>query len=159
MGDRCYMSTNCRPEDEQLFENLGFYREDDSDPTEIGVHMVDEEANYGHYDSLTGLAKDGIPFFGWHDAGGDYCAQLVAACNGEYADTPQIECEPVARILPNGTVSPGGLTAVLDYYRVQAAAEAAIKASTTADVTTAEAAARHIWDGKAVAGGTFERGE
>lgn len=78
MGDRCYMTIYCRPQDVPRFETLGFLRQNESDCPY--AEMVDEQANYGHYGEL----PTDIPFHGFHNAGGDYGAMEVA-CDGEYA--------------------------------------------------------------------------
>jgi len=79
MGDRCYSTLVCAERDKDVFEKMG-YRLDDSkalpaDGKEIprAVVMVDEQANYGHYDELTALT--GITFL--------VCG---SACPGAYGD-------------------------------------------------------------------------
>ncbi len=71
MGDRAYVRITCRREDVDRFEQLGFV-EDDAE-SDIAMSMVDSEANYAHYSALTALAKTGTVFFGWHEAGCEYC--------------------------------------------------------------------------------------
>jgi hypothetical protein len=79
MGDRCYSTVVCAERDKYVFEKLGYRLEESkplsADGKEIpgAVVMVDEQANYGHYDELTTLA--GIPFL--------VCG---GSCPGAYGD-------------------------------------------------------------------------
>jgi len=66
MGDRCCSTVVCAERDKDVFEKMGYRLEESkalsADGTEIpgAIVMVDEQANYGHYDELTALT--GIPF-------------------------------------------------------------------------------------------------
>jgi len=66
MDDRCYSTLVCAERDKDVFEKMGYRLEESkalgADGNEIpgAVVMVDEQANYGHYDELTALT--GIPF-------------------------------------------------------------------------------------------------
>lgn len=79
MGERCYLTLVCAKQDKDVFEKMG-YRLEESKPLsgdgkEIpgAVVMVDEQANYGHYDDLTTLIS--IPFL--------VCG---GSCPGAYGD-------------------------------------------------------------------------
>jgi len=80
MGDRVYMRITCRREDAPHFEKLGFV--EDETESDTAISMVDEEANYGHWQPLQEPAKAGIPFFGWHDPGGEYDRCVGVGRNG-----------------------------------------------------------------------------
>jgi hypothetical protein len=79
MGERCYSTLICAERDKDIFEKIGYRLEESkalsADGKEIpgAVVMVDEQANYGHYDELTALT--GIPFLA--------CG---SACPGAYGD-------------------------------------------------------------------------
>jgi len=79
MGDRCYSTLVCAERDKDVFEKMGYRLEESkalsADGTEIlgAIVMVDDQANYGHYDELTALT--GIPFLA---CGG--------SCPGAYGD-------------------------------------------------------------------------
>ena len=79
MGDRCYSTLVCAERDKDAFEKLGYRLEESkalsADGKEISgaVVMVDEQANYGHYDELTALI--GFPFL--------VCG---GSCPGAYGD-------------------------------------------------------------------------
>ncbi len=81
MGDRCYMRVYCLRKDSPLFEQLGFTLDGsvglqdgklnhnlDDDEVSAVVSLVDEEANYAH----SGDMPKGVPYYGFHGAGGDY---------------------------------------------------------------------------------------
>jgi hypothetical protein len=126
MGDRVYMRITCRREDAPHFERLGFV-EDDTE-SEIAISMVDEDANYGHWQPLQDLAKAGVPFFGWHDPGGDYdgcfwhrmeritltrCARHTSA--GHWC-----------QLTPTAVIDSAGLIAAQSYYDVLSKARAVL---------------------------------
>src|SRR5260370_4175643 len=79
MGDRCYSTVVCGKRDKYVLEKMGYRLEESqalsADGNEIpgAVVMVDEQANYGHYDELTALI--GIPFL--------VCG---GSCPGAYGD-------------------------------------------------------------------------
>jgi hypothetical protein len=79
MGDRCYSTLVCAERDKDVFEKMGYRLEESkalsADGSEIpgAIVMVDEQANYGHYDELTTLK--GIPFL--------VCG---SSCPGAYGD-------------------------------------------------------------------------
>lgn len=82
MGDRCFMQITCRRQDQARFEALGFRYECKSSTDGSVVDLIDEEANYAHYDQL----PQDIPYHGYHGAGGEYGSHDLA-CDGQtYAE-------------------------------------------------------------------------
>jgi hypothetical protein len=126
MGDRVYMRITCRREDAPHFEKLGFV--EDETESDIAISMVDAEANYGHWEPLQGLAKAGVPFFGWHDAGGEYDGCVLAADGMEYADAlcTTHEARPLAPVNADGSIDSDRLNEVKRYYEVLARARVAL---------------------------------
>jgi hypothetical protein len=126
MGDRAYMRIACRREDAPHFHKLGFV--EDEPESEIAISMVDEEANYGHWQPLQELAKAGVPFFGWHDAGGEYDGCILASDGTEYADAlcTTHECRPLVPVNSDGRIDAQALDGVKRYYAVLAKARAAL---------------------------------
>lgn len=126
MGDRVYMRITCRREDAPHFQKLGFV--EDETESEIAISMVDEEANYGHWQPLQDLAEAGIPFFGWHDPGGEYDGRVLASDGADYADAlcTTHECRPLAPVNADGSIDSAGLIAAQRYYEVLSRARAAL---------------------------------
>lgn len=124
MGDRVYMRIVCRREDAPHFERLGFV--EDEAESAIALSMVDEEANYGHWEPLQQLAKAGVPFFGWHDPGGEYDGCVLASDGVEYADALSTthEARPVAPVNPDESIDFGRLSEAKCYYKILAMAQA-----------------------------------
>lgn len=125
MGDRAYVHITCRREDAEHFGQLGFV--EDGTEGDIAVSMVGDEANYAHYSALTRLAKAGIVFFGWHDAGCEYDGSMFASDGtGEYREVLSTPNESVAlvRVTPDGSIAEGDLDRVRQYYAALAAARA-----------------------------------
>lgn len=84
MGDRCYMEITCRRKDSEEFESLGFTAHDwnNERADSSTVVMVDEEANYAHYDKML----TNVPYHG-HNGRGDNYGDGVFACDGRrYAE-------------------------------------------------------------------------
>jgi hypothetical protein len=76
------MRINCRREDQQLFERIGFHLDFDQAPDSPIIEMVDDEANYAHYDEM----PTKVPYHGYNGAGGNY-GQSSFACDGRrYAE-------------------------------------------------------------------------
>jgi hypothetical protein len=90
--------------------------------------MVDAEANYGHWEPLQELAKAGVPFFGWHDAGGEYDGCVLASDGTEYADAlcAAHESRPLAPVNADGSIDSDRLNEAKRYYEVLARARAAL---------------------------------
>lgn len=126
MGDRVYMRVACRREDAPQFEKLGFV--EDETEGEIAISMVDAEANYGHWEPLQKLAKAGVPFFGWHDSGGEYDGCVLASDGMEYADAlcTAHESRPVAPVNPDGSIDSDRLNEAKRYYEVLARSRAVL---------------------------------
>ncbi len=82
MGDRCYMSVTCRREDMARFEELGFEVEFETSPESLVVEMVDQEANFGHYDKM----PTDIPYTANHCAGSEYGPHSMACDGKQYAE-------------------------------------------------------------------------
>lgn len=82
MGDRCYMQITCRRQDIPLFEALGFHLDFEQTPDSPLVELIDEEANYAHYDALP---RD-VPYHGFHSAGDNYGSHNLACDGKRYAD-------------------------------------------------------------------------
>ena len=125
MGDRAYVRITCRREDAERFEEIGFV-EDDAE-SDVAVSMVDNEANYATYSALTALAKAGIVFFGWHDAGCEYDGSMFASDgSGEYREVLSTPNESLAlvRVMPDGTIAERDLDCVREYYSALAVARA-----------------------------------
>jgi hypothetical protein len=78
MGDRCYMSVTCRRIDKARFEQLGFQVEYEMNKNSSVIQMVDEEANYAHYDKL----PTDIPFIASKGVGSNY-GEGKTVCDGE----------------------------------------------------------------------------
>lgn len=79
MGDRCYMEIHCRRQDAARFDDLGFVNQDeDAGPPDQTIHMVDEQANYAHYDTM----PTDVPWLGSSGMGGSYNS-TVWACDGK----------------------------------------------------------------------------
>ena len=76
MSDRCYMEVRCKKEHAPIFEKLGFVIRDEDYAPGI-VELADEQANYAH----SGDMPNEVPYFGWHDAGGNYGPHAFA-CDG-----------------------------------------------------------------------------
>ena len=114
----------CRREDAPHFKKLGFV-EDEAEST-IAISMVDEESNYGHWEPLQQLAKAGVPFFGWHDPGGEYDGCVLASDGVEYADALSTthEARPVAPVNADGTIDFERLNEAKRYYKILAKAQA-----------------------------------
>ena len=126
MRDRAYVRITCRRVDAPRFEKLGFV-EDDIEG-DIAISMVDAETNYGHWEPLQELAKAGVPFFGWHDAGGEYDGCVLASDRTEYAEAlcTTHEPRPVAPVNVDGSIDPERLNEAKRYYEVLAKARATL---------------------------------
>jgi hypothetical protein len=76
------MSVTCRREDKARFEELGFELEFESSTASLVVDMVDQEANYGHYDQM----PTDIPYLAHHSAGDNYGPHSMACDGKQYAE-------------------------------------------------------------------------
>ncbi len=77
------MELTCRREDLDRFTELGFHTwgEDDGAPI---VELTDEEANFGHSDTL----PSDVPFFASHGSGDNYGPHLIACDGKRFIDIP-----------------------------------------------------------------------
>ena len=78
MGDRCYIHLACRRKDRELFEDIGFRLDFDQTPNSPLIEMVDEEANYAHWNEM----PSNVPYQG-HNGHGDNYSDGVFACDGK----------------------------------------------------------------------------
>ena len=84
MGDRCYMSVTCRRQDQARFEALGFQIGYGEDQNTSVIEMIDEEANYAHYDKL----PTDIPYYGTWAAGSNYGPGSLVCDGVNYEEVP-----------------------------------------------------------------------
>ena len=81
------MQVTCRRQDTKRFDDLGFTEQDPygdppkGDPSPI-VEMVDQEANYAHYEEM----PTDIPYYGFNGAGDNYGASVFACDGKQYAE-------------------------------------------------------------------------
>jgi hypothetical protein len=134
MGDRCYSTLVCAERDKEVFEKMG-YTVDDSHALTVDGHeipgaivMADEEANGGHYDEFTTLT--GVPFLVCNGScPGAYGDHLLASDGAEwcYAEALHESNYPAVRVEPDGIVRWSEVEEAKKYWKVYAAAVAAIK--------------------------------
>ncbi len=137
MGERCYSTLVCAGRDKDAFEKMG-YRVEDSQASTVDVHeiagafvMVDEEANGGHYDELTTLS--GVPFLVCNGScPGAYGGHLLASDGAAwcYAEALHESNYPAVRVGRDGMVRWSEVEEAKKYWKVYAAAVAAIKRAT-----------------------------
>ena len=134
MGDRCYSTVICADRDKDVFEKMGYTPQDSKplavDGTEIrgAVLMVDEQANYGNHDELTGLK--GIPFWACSDpCPGAFGAGLIVSDGNECRCSEALyeSNYPAVRVESDGRVRASEIDDATAYWIVYAAALAAIK--------------------------------
>lgn len=90
MSDTCWLMITVQKEDLFSVEaHLGSW--DHIWETDSGCELEYTEANYGLYEKRSALAKAGIPFHGYHMAGGTYGASCFAASNSEEVEA---DCDP-----------------------------------------------------------------
>lgn len=122
MGDRCYMEVTCRQSDAETFEEMGFREEGGG--INLGelagtlCTIADQQANYAHHGDMP--AK--IPYFGYHDAGGDY-GPMVFACDGAgaFAEAPTHHDAggPLVGLLQDGSVDRESLQSTREYLKIK----------------------------------------
>ena len=124
MGDRCAAYVTCRKVDVPKFREEGF--DEDWDEDDGLAHLCNEEANYGGTEALTALAKQGIVFFGHHEAGGNYGPCVFASDGKKYAEATSSEVggEPVARVGEDGQVNAADVHQAARYFGTLARAKA-----------------------------------
>jgi hypothetical protein len=133
MGERCYSMLVCAERDKGVFEKMG-YRLDESkalsaDGTEIpgAVVLVDEQANYGHYDELTALT--GIPFLVCGSAcPGAYGDHLIVSDGKEWHHSEALHESnyPAVRVEFGGVIQASEIEDAKRYWAVYSTAVAAI---------------------------------
>lgn len=136
MGDRCYSTLVCAERDKDLFEKMGFRLEEakalSADGSEIrgAIVMVDEDADNGHYDELTGLTD--TPFLVCNGScPGAYGDHLIAS-DGQawhYSEALHESNYPAVRVEPGGVIRESEVDDARKYWTVYSAALVAIKRS------------------------------
>src|SRR6267143_5371196 len=134
MGDRCYSTVVCGKRDKYVFEKMGYRLEESqalsADGNEIpgAVVMVDEQANYGHYDELTALT--GIPFLVCGSScPGAYGDHLIVSDGKEwhYSEALHESNYPAVRVEFSGVIRDSEVEDAREYWMVYSTAVAAIK--------------------------------
>lgn len=136
MGERCYSTLVCAERDKDVFEKMG-YRLEESKPLSVdgkeiqgAVVMVDEQANYGHYDELTALT--GIPFLACGSScPGAYGDHLIVSDGKEWHHSEALHesNHPAVRVEFGGVIRDSEVDDARKYWRVYSTAVAAIKRS------------------------------
>ena len=134
MGERCYSTLVCAERDKDVFEKMG-YRLEESKALSAGaeeipgaVVMVDEQANYGHYDELTALT--GIPFLVCGSSClGAYGDHLIVSDGKEWHHSEALHESnyPAVRVEYGGMIRGSELDDARKYWTVYSMAVAAIK--------------------------------
>ena len=134
MGDRCYSTLVCAERDKDVFEKMGYRLEESkplsADGKEIpgAVVMVDEQANYGHYDELTALI--GIPFLVCGGScPGAYGDHLIVSDGKEWHHSEALHESnyPAVRVEYGGVIRDSEVDDARKYWMVYTTAAAAIR--------------------------------
>jgi len=134
MGERCYSTLICAERDKDIFEKMGYRLEESkalsADGNEIpgAVVMVDEQANYGHYDELTALT--GIPFLVCGSScPGAYGDHLIVSDGKEWHHSEALHesSYPAVRVEFEGVILDSEVEDARKYWNVYSMAVAAIK--------------------------------
>ncbi len=134
MGDRCYSTLICAECDKDVFEKLGYRLEESralsADGKEIpgAIVMVDEQANYGHYDELTALTD--IPFLVCGGAcPGAYGDHLIVSDGKEWHHSEALHESnyPALRVEFGGVIHASEIEDAKKYWAVYSTAVAAIR--------------------------------
>jgi len=134
MGERCYSTLVCAERDKDVFEKMGYGLEESkalsADGKEIpgAVVMVDEQANYGHYDELTALT--GIPFLVCGSScRGVYGDHLIVSDGKQWHHSEALHESnyPAVRVECGGVIRDSELDGARKYWTVYSMAVAAIK--------------------------------
>lgn len=141
MGDRCYVRVTFRESDEaKINEVIGAgespFNERDIDRPGV-LFGIAFEANYGWSSELSELAKAGVPFIAFNDAGGEYGPGLTAAIDGDIAE---VDASPEGEIVvrfnrETGEPGPGSLTYAKAYLAIEQRVEEALDAAAPAEAT------------------------
>jgi hypothetical protein len=92
------MQVTCHNKDTQPFEELGFSIDDQLNGG--NVLMIDEEANYGHWEQM----PNDVVYFGLAGPGGCYDA-FAFACDGNvYTEVPCLQDGPAVKVSENGCI-------------------------------------------------------
>jgi hypothetical protein len=133
MGERCYSTLVCAGRDKDIFEKMGYRLEESkalsADGKDIpgAVVMVDDQANYEHYDKLTGLT--GIPFLVSGSAcPGAYGDHLIVSDGKEWHHSEALHESnfPAVRVEFGGLIRDSEVDDARNYWRVYATAVAAL---------------------------------
>lgn len=76
------MEVHCLRQDQDRFIALGFHHDNNPEDGSPVVTLVDEEANYGHYERL----PTDVPYFASHEAGFEYGPHFIACDGNRYVD-------------------------------------------------------------------------
>jgi hypothetical protein len=134
MGERCYSTLVCAERDKDVFEKMGDRLEKSKplavDGKEIpgAVVMVDEQANYGHYDELTALT--GIPFLVCGSScPGAYGDHLIVSDGKEwrYSEALHESNYPAVRVEFDGVIRDSDMEDARKYWTVYSMAVATMK--------------------------------
>ncbi len=134
MGDRCYSTLVCAERDKDTFEKMGYRLEElkalSADGKEIpgAAVMVDDQANYGHYDELTALI--GIPFLVCGGScPGAYGDHLIVSDGKEWHHSEALHESnyPAVRVEFGGVIQDSEVDDARKYWMVYSSAVAAIK--------------------------------
>lgn len=96
--------------------NDTFWDEDQGDEQEVMAIIY--EANYGWYDQLQSLAKEGQTFTAEHGSGSEYGPCACACYQGNRVDVSTNEDGTPFVAAPNGKVSEKDLDNVRKYYEI-----------------------------------------
>lgn len=134
MGERCYSTLVCAERDKGVFEKMGYRLQEskalsaDGDEIPGTVVMVDDQANYGHYDELTELK--GIPFLVCGGScPGAYGDHLIVSNGKEWHHSEALHESnyPAVRVEPGGVIQGSEVGDARKYWTVYCAAVAAIR--------------------------------
>jgi hypothetical protein len=134
MGERCCSTVVCAERDKDIFEKMGYRLEESKALSANGkeipgaVVMVDEQANYGHYDELTALT--GIPFLVCGGScPGAYGDHLIASDGREwhYSEALHESNYPAVRVEFEGVIRDSEVEDARKYWNVYSMAVAAMK--------------------------------
>ena len=134
MGGRCCSTLVCAERGKDVFEKMGYWVEEakalSADGKEIpgAVVMVDEQANYGHYDEL--IALTGIPYQACGSAfPGAYGDHLIVSGGEEWQHSEALHESnyPAVRVEFGGVVHTSEIEDAKKCWAVYSTAVAAIR--------------------------------
>jgi len=124
MSDTCWLNMTFRKEDLPKFKTVlqhrmydgKFWDEEDADEDEIEATVY--EANYGWYDEIESLAKEGLTFTVSHGNGGTYGPCNYACYEGDLVEcNANLEENPVV-LVTKGGVNQADLANCMKYYEI-----------------------------------------